>query len=67
VDDATAAPLLPASSHATGGWSGWASAASVGTPASRRLSRTTLFPLLWLGVITGEDLLVLEHLVMFSR
>jgi hypothetical protein len=65
VDDATAAPLLPASSHATGGWSGWASAASVGTPASRRLSRTTLFPLLWLGVITGEDLLVLEHLVMF--
>jgi hypothetical protein len=24
-----------------------------------------LFPLLWLGVITGDALLVLEHLVMF--
>jgi flagellar biosynthetic protein FliP len=24
-----------------------------------------LFPLLWLGAITGDALLVLEHLVMF--
>ena len=28
-------------------------------------SAAALFPLLWLGVITGDSLLVLEHLVMF--
>jgi hypothetical protein len=28
-------------------------------------ARVALFPLLWLDVITGDALLVLEHLVMF--
>ena len=42
---------------------GWAStlemAGAMFAPA------VALFPLLWLGVITGDSLLVLEHLVMF--
>jgi hypothetical protein len=35
IPPSTAAAPLPASSHATGGWSGWASAASVGPAAEQ--------------------------------
>jgi hypothetical protein len=42
IPPSTAEPALPVSTHPTGRRSGWASDAPVGTPATRRLSRTTL-------------------------
>ena len=43
---------------------GWASTLEM--TAAMFAPAVALFPLLWLGVITGDSLFVLEHLVMFS-